>query len=40
MQHKIKKNLKGESKTKRKIKQNEKKHNKNNTNINQQTINK
>ena len=36
MQHKIKQNLKGESKTNRKIKQ-EKKNNKNNTNINQQT---
>ena len=39
MQHKIKQNLKGESKTNRKIKQKEKK-NKNNTNINQQTIKK
>ena len=40
MQHKIKQNLKGESKTNRKIKQKEKKNNKNNTNINQQTIKK
>ena len=31
MQHKIKQNLKGESKTYRKIKQKEKKNNKNNT---------
>ena len=40
MQHKIKQNLKGESKANRKIKQKEKKNNKNNTNINQQTIKK
>ena len=38
MQHKIKENLKGESKTNNKIIQKEKNHNKNNTNINQQTI--
>ena len=36
MQHKVKQNLKGESKANRKIKQKEKKNNKNNTNINQQ----
>ena len=40
MQHKIKQNLKGESKTNRKIKQKEEKNNKNITNINQQTIKK
>ena len=42
MQHKIKQNLKGESKTNRKMKQKEKKNNKNNTIFvnNQQTINK
>ena len=40
MQHKIKQNLKGQSKTDRKIKQKDERNNKNNTNINQQTIKK
>ena len=40
MQHKIKQNLNGESKIIRKIKQKEKNNNKNNIDINQQTIKK